>query len=285
MRVLYIAEIVGKSGIHSVKTALGPLKKEREIDFVIANADGATGGYGLGRNHSAYLRKLGVDVITGGEQFFYKKDMAENIEKAFFLLRPANLPSEMPGRGWRYYSVGKDGPRIVVLSLLGQSGFGRIHAANPYAYLESTIERLHKESATVILDFHAATTAEKYTMFFFADGQVSAIMGSGQRVPTADLQVTPHGTAFICDAGRSGSTESVAGFAPAVEIKRIMSGVPIRSEEFWARERFNAVLLDIDEATGKTRTAERIEIACDAPASSGANDDVPDDGGEAENAG
>ena len=263
MRILYIAEIVGKAGIFCVKSALSAVKREHAVDFVIANGDGATGGYGLGKNHSVYLRKLGVDVITGGDQFFFKKDMAEHIEKAFFLLRPANLPPEMPGRGWRHYSVNKSGPRVVVVSLLGQSGFGRIHASNPFSYLESMAERFHRDAATVIVDFHAMTTAEKYTMCYFADGLVSAVIGSGQRVATADLQLSARGTAFVCDAGRTGSQESVGGFDPAPEIKRLMTAVPNRSQEHWALPQLTALLLDVDPQTGKTSAVERLNVPCE----------------------
>ena len=110
MRVLYIAEIVGKPGVYCVKTVLSRLRKEQQIDFVIANGDGATGGFGIGKNHSIYLRKLGIDVITGGDQTFFKKDIAEHIDKAYYMLRPANMPPEMPGRGWRHYSVTPAGP-------------------------------------------------------------------------------------------------------------------------------------------------------------------------------
>lgn len=292
MRILYVAEIVGKPGIHCIKSALATLRKEREVDLVIANGDGATGGYGIGKNHTMYLRKLGVDVITGGDQTFYKKDMADHIDTAYHVLRPANLPPDMPGRGWRHYSVrpgdwkevensppedeSADGSpegepatpavQVAVVSLLGQSGYDRIHAASPYHWLNHTIDRLRKNAVAVILDFHALTTAEKYTMFHFADGMVTAVFGSGQRVQTADAQVLPSGTAVICDAGRTGSARSVAGFAPGPEIRGYTSGLPERSAECWDDLQLQGALLEVDPASGYVTAFEALQIPCAPPA-------------------
>ena len=102
IRVLYIGEIVGKAGVYCIKQALPKLKPELGINFVIANGEGATGGFGIGKNHSIYLHKLGIDVITGGEKIYYKKDMVPHIAKSPYILRPANYPPSNPGRGWRY---------------------------------------------------------------------------------------------------------------------------------------------------------------------------------------
>ena len=298
MRILYIAEIVGKSGLYTVKTVLPRLKKEKQIDFVIANGDGVTGGFGIGKNHSIYLRKLGVDVITGGDMTFFKKDMAEHIEKAYYMLRPANLPPERPGRGWRHYTVNAAGSperaeasgageahaddaqdrpaaddvpgappevRLAVVSLLGQSGFDRTHGSNPFTYLTNVLERLSKNSSAVIVDFHALTTAEKYTMFHHADGKVTAVLGSGQRVQTADAQVFPSGTAVICDAGRTGSQNSVGGMDPQPEIKKYLSRIPIRSEESWDQLELHGAILDLDLASGYVVGFEAVREECSPP--------------------
>ena len=159
-RVLCVGEIVGRTGIHTVKSVLPQIKKDMSIDFVIANGEGVTGGFGMGKNHSIYLRKLGIDVITAGEKVYYKKDMVEHIQKAPYILRPANYPPGNPGRGWRVYE--KDGTRIGVISLLGQSGFRRTHLSNPFTFLPDIVSRLKEDTPLIILDFHATTTAEKY---------------------------------------------------------------------------------------------------------------------------
>ncbi len=288
MRILYIAEIVSRPGIYVVKTLLSAFKKEKEIDFVIANGDAATGGYGIGKNHSVYLRKLGIDVITGGDQIFFKKDMVEHIDRAHYLLRPANLLPDTPGRGWRHYTVRpaewqeldgvavpetateetettRPGVKVVVLNLLGQSGFERAHANNPFVYFTNALDRLTKESSVVIVDFHALTTAEKYTMFHLADGKATAIIGSGQRVQTADAGVMPGGTAIICDAGRTGSRGSVNGFLPRPELQKFLTGIPTSSADSWEDLRLEGVIVDVDLASGYVNGVEAISQPCPAP--------------------
>ena len=187
MRVLYIAEIVGKVGIHAFKKGLSDLKQENPIDFVIACADGATGGNGLGRNHAGFLRKLGAQVLTTGECCFYKKDLVENLAKIPYVLRPDNLNREAPGVGSRIFKTGAkpSDPKIAIGVLLGQSGFQRLHGNNPFSVLPVLLERLRQETPYVIIDFHAEASAEKGTLFALAAGSCSAVIGSHNRVQTA----------------------------------------------------------------------------------------------------
>jgi metallophosphoesterase (TIGR00282 family) len=263
LRVLVIGEIVGKAGIYVIKTLLSDLRNELGVDFVIANGDGATGGFGIGKNHSIYLRKLGVDVITGGDQTFFKKDMVPHIDSAYYMLRPANYPPATPGRGWRYYNLPGD-TRIAVISMLGNSGFERVHVSNPYTYLPELAARARKETPNVIVDFHATTTAEKYTMFHHADGEVSAVIGTGTRVQTADATVFPKGTAVIGDAGRTGSKDSVAGLDPGPEIRKFLTGVPERSSDTWVNLELEGVLLELGE-DGAATAITPIQRSCPEP--------------------
>jgi len=244
-RVLCIGEIVGKTGVYTVKALLSRLKKEKSIDFVIANGEGTTGGFGIGKNHSIYLRKLGIDVITTGEKVYYKKDMVEHIQKAPYILRPANYPPGNPGRGWRIYE--KDGRKIGVISLLGQSGFRRTHLSNPFTFLPEIVSRLKDEAHMIVLDFHATTTAEKYTMFYLADGKVSAVAGTHNKALTADAQILPGGTAVICDTGRTGSLMSVGGLDPEVEIRKFLNQIPERSRNWGVLPELQGVIIEIGE--------------------------------------
>ncbi|GAB1482561.1 TIGR00282 family metallophosphoesterase [Treponema sp.] len=259
MKLLYIAEIVGKAGIYAVKTALPSLKKERNIDFTLACADGATGGYGLGRNHAAYLRKLGIDVLTTGECVYYKKDLVENIGRLPYILRPYNLTANAPGWGARSYQVA--GRKVAVAVFLGQAGFGRMHSDNPYAALPELLERLNRETPYVVVDFHASATAEKLSFFDLADGHCSAVLGSHSRVQSADERVLPGGTAVICDAGRSGSLDSVGGTDISSRIEEFKSGIPDWTRDAWARPELQGVLIEIGD-TGKALSIERIRIPC-----------------------
>lgn len=259
MRVLFVGEIVGKAGIFCIKQRLKELKETHQVDCVIANGDGATGGFGLGKNHSIYLRKLGVDVITSGEQIYYKRDMKDHLQQASYILRPANFPPGNSGRGWRTYTFGEE--QIGVVSLLGQSGYGRVHPTNPYSFLPEIVRRLKEQCSIILVDYHALTTAEKLTMFYHADGMVSAIVGTGTRVITADERISDKGTATICDAGRTGSIDSVGGLDPEIEIRKNMTQMPARSGDAWDRLEIQGVLMEF-ERDGRALSIERVQEAC-----------------------
>jgi len=259
MKILYIAELVGKAGIYSLKKVLPELKRERKVDFTIACADGATGGFGLGRNHAAYIRKLGVEVLTTGECAFFKKDLVENLPKMPYVLRPANLGAFAPGWGARVFTAGDN--KVGVICLLGQAGFDRTHADNPFTALPELVERLKRETPYVFVDFHAAATAEKLSLFRFADGRCSALVGSHSRVQTADEVVLPGGTAVICDAGRTGSLDSVGGNDPVPRIQEFLTGIPDWTKEAWARPALQGVLIELGP-DGKALSIERISVSC-----------------------
>ncbi|MGM0431076.1 MAG: TIGR00282 family metallophosphoesterase [Spirochaetota bacterium] len=262
IRILALGEIVGKPGIYTVKTALQQLKKEYNIDLVIANAEGATGGFGIGKNHSIYLRKVGVDVLTTGEKTFYKKDMVDHIAKAPYILRPANYPAKTPGRGWRTFEVGSR--QVAVVNLLGQGEFPRIHLSNPFSLLPVLLEKIHEITPYVIVQYHAATTAERKAMFFYADGRVSAVIGTHSKVMTADAELFPKGTAVITDNGRCGSTMSVGGLEPELEIRKYLTQIPERSNECWDALELQGALLTLDD-DGKAHDISTLQIPVKTP--------------------
>lgn len=224
LTVLYLAELCGKAGVFAVRKTLPALRQEYSPDLVVACADSCTGGSGLGVQHAVYLRKLGVDCLTMGEGAFYKRDMTDYYPRAPWVLRPANLPQDIPGRGWKLF----DSPsgRVAVIDLLGQSGFTRVHAENPLEALDRIAERARRETPYVIVDFHAVMTAEKRTLIRYADGKVGAVLGSHTKAQTADAAVSPGGTASISDCGRTGSLDSVGGMDPDVRVREFLSGVP-----------------------------------------------------------
>ncbi len=265
MRVLFIGEIVGKAGHFTLKHQLNRLVDEGGVDFVIANANGATGGFGLGKNHAITLRKKGIRVLTGGECTFYKKDIVEYLPKAPWILRPANLPPGIPGRGWGVYDTPMG--NIGVICMLGQAGYTRTHGNNPYTYLPEIVRKIKERTDIIILNFHATTSAERRTMAFHSDGLVSAMIGTGSRCQTADSTVLPGGTAIITDAGRTGSRESVYGMDSDTEMRILLTRVPERSKDGWGDLRLQGVLMDIGE-DGKSRSIEVLDIPCK---------EVPDD--------
>ena len=259
MRLLYVAEPVGKPGLFTLRHTLADLRAEFRPDFLWGGGDGATGGFGLGKNHAFYLHKLGLQAITLGECAFYKKDLHPALPTMNFVLRPANFPESAPGRGWRIYNT--PAGKVAVVSLLGQSGYNKTHLTSPFTTLEGLLDRLRRETPHILVDFHAVTTAEKGTFFHWADGKVSAVVGSHQKIPTADARILPRGTAVITDAGRTGSRQSVGGFAPAKEIERFLTGLPDKSEACWTDLTVQGIFVETEE-TGQARSVQPFQRSC-----------------------
>jgi len=257
MKVIYVAEIVGKSGVYAFRKGLDELKKRCPWDFMIVCADGATGGNGLGRSHAAYIHKLGADVITLGDCCFYKKDFTENIDKTSYALRPENLNSEAPGAGQKIFK--KNGGKIAAAAFIGQNCFNRLHANNPFTSLPLLLEQLRKQTPYVIVDFHAQASAEKKTFFYAADGLCSAVIGSHTRVQTSDETILPGGTAVISDAGRTGSIQSVGGCDTNSRINEYMCGIPGWTKESWEALELQGVYLDLGK-DGRAHSIERVRV-------------------------
>ncbi|MBN2628374.1 MAG: YmdB family metallophosphoesterase [Spirochaetales bacterium] len=260
MRVLFIGDIVGKGGIFTVKNLIPRIREEKKIDFTIAHCNGVTGGFGMGRNHAVYLHKLGIDCLTSGECIYYKKDILPFIGKSFFFLKPANLPPGTPGRGWSYFNVGKR--KIAVISMLGQNGYNKMHTNNPFTYAPDLIGKIKSQTPLILFHFNALTTAEKQTMFYLLDGEIGAVIGTGSRALTADGQVSGKGTAFITDAGRTGSLLSVAGLDREIEIRKQLTQIPERSGDAVEGLELQGVIIELDDSTGKALSLEVLRLPC-----------------------
>ncbi len=240
-----MGEIVGKTGVQAATKLLPRLKEELQFDFAVANGNGVTGGFGIGKNHAIMLSKKGIDIITSGECVYYKKDMIPFISKAPFLLRPANYPPGSPGRGWGIFE--KEGKTLGLINLLGQSGYDRVHPSNPFSYVNDLIEKVKTFTPHILINFHAPTTAEKKTMAAIVDGHASAIIGTGAKALTADGRISGRGTAAITDAGRCGGLHSVGGFLPDIEIQKFMNQIPERSKDPEGTAEFQGVFLELNE--------------------------------------
>lgn len=252
MKFLYIAEIVGKPGIWSVKTMMPFLKKEFNPDFTVMNVNSATGGNGIGKQHAGYLHKLGGNVLTAGSSVFLKKDLCANIEKTPYVIRPANLAETSPGKGFIIRHTGKTSGggagEAAVISLAGTFAPSRLHAENPFACFSRIIGDIRKKTPFILVDIHALMTAEKRAFFYHAEGKVSAVIGSGGKVQTTDGGILPGGTAVITDAGRTGSLVSVGGSSPAPKIFEYLTGIPDWTKDCWKNPAVQGVCVTTDRA-------------------------------------
>ena len=258
VRILFLGEITGRPGITAIRKGLPELKKKYSIDYTVANGEGATGGFGIGRATAIQLSKMGIDLITGAEKLFFKIDMVEFIQKAGFVLRPANYPPQCPGRSYRIVTL--NDRKFAFINLQGNSMFQRQSIQNAFSSIDMLLKKLSEKEpeAIILLQFHAATTAEKKTMRFFLDGRAAAVIGTHTKVQTADEMVTPSGLAYITDNGRVGSFMSVGGFDPETEIRKLRSQLPVRSQECWEDGIIEGVVVDIDEESGKSTGIHRI---------------------------
>lgn len=264
MKVLILGEIVGKAGLMAVRDLLRPLKKEKGIDLVIANAEGVTSGYGIGVQHAMTLFKYGIDVITGGEKIFYKLDMQDFIGRKDRILRPANYPEAVAGRGARFVNVGED--KVFVLNLLGNADMLSTHLANPFIMADSMVSKAQAETPYIFVVFHASTTAEKGVMGYELDSKASAVIGTHCKVMSADSRILSGGTAFISDNGRCGSFMSVGGFKPENEVHKMVYSTFMRSFECFDDIRLQGVLVTVGR-DGKSQWIERIDVKDTASAS------------------
>lgn len=256
--ILILGEIVGRAGIGALKNGLRDIKDKYSIDYTIANAEGATNGFGLGKAHAIQLGKIGIDLITGGEKLFFKPDLVEFIPKNGFMIRPLNYPPQTPGKSTK--SIMINGKRYLVISLQGNSLLNRQNLQNAFISIDGYLRKVSDEAdhPAVIVIFHAATTAEKATMFHFLDGRAAAVIGTHTKVMTADQCISENGTAYISDNGRVGSFMSVGGFSPDVEIHKFLSQIPERSREAWDDVRMQGVIVTINHDTGMATAIKTI---------------------------
>ena len=256
-----MGEIVGRCGTGVIKTILKKYRAEHDIDFVIANGEGVTNGFGLGFMNAQTIKyNMGVDVFTLGEKAFYKMDMVENISRKDWILRPFNYPEDVPGRGIRYYVV--NDKKICIINLLGMMGFNNPHLNNPFLVIEPLVDKARENTNLIVVMIHAQATAEKKAMFKLLEGKVSAVLGTHTKVLTADSQLS-RGTAYITDLGRCGATESVGGFDPETEIKMYRTQVNARSKESWAKPEMQGVVVTFDKDSGAATDIEPVKIPVD----------------------
>ena len=248
MKILFIGDIVGKICRRMVKDYLSDFVNKYHVDFVIANGENVTHGKGLLRHHYFELIESGVDVITLGNHYDSKKDLRRYIDSVDRLIRPINLTHEYPGEGSAVYDV--NGVSIRVINVLGAAMMNE-EVNNPYYSLLELLD--NEEGATInIVDFHAEATGEKICLAYALDGKVSAVLGTHTHVQTKDARILENGTAFISDVGMTGFSGGALGFDKDTVVGKLMYG---HKDPFQIPDEgkgiFSAVVLDVDELTGK----------------------------------
>lgn len=264
MKILFIGDIVGQPGRRAVKNLLPRLKLRHALDFVVANGENSAGGNGITQGTANELLEAGVDVITSGDHVWDQKEIMEMIDKESRFLRPLNYPPGVPGRGAAVFELpGK--PPVGILNVQGRTFMPALE--NPFEMAEAAVWKLREKAKVILVDMHAEATSEKIAMGRMLDGLVSAVVGTHTHVQTADEQIFPGGTAFLCDAGFTGPHESILGREIEPVIRRFKTSMPQRFEVARGRIMLQGVLLEVDENTGRAVSIVRVcEALPDVPA-------------------
>ena len=255
MKILFIGDTVGKAGCAIVHQYLKHLQEDLQADLTILNCENAAGGFGVTPKLADEFFDWGIDVLTSGNHIWDKKEIMPYLGKNLRLLRPANYPPDNPGRGVAIVKT-RSGEEAAVLNLQGRVFMPVID--DPFRVADAELSKLPKHIKIIFVDMHGEATAEKVAMGWYLDGRVSAVVGTHTHVPTADETILPGGTAFITDVGMAGPFFSVIGVVKEDVIKRFLTSIPDKFESASQDARLNAVFVDVNSATGKARTIERI---------------------------
>jgi 2',3'-cyclic-nucleotide 2'-phosphodiesterase len=257
MRILFIGDIVGKPGRQAVEGILEKLISDYGIEFTIANGENAAGGMGITPPVAIDILDLGVDVLTSGNHIWAKKEIIPFLDEESRILRPANYPAQVPGRGAGIYQL-SNGKKVGVLNLEGRVFMKNLDC--PFRVGEKEIEILRQQTNIIIVDFHAEATSEKMAMGWFLNGKVSAILGTHTHVQTSDERILNEGTAYITDVGMTGPLASVIGIRKQVALERLLTQIPWKFDVATEEIELQGVVVEIDSNTGKSKDIKRIRM-------------------------
>ncbi len=253
MKILFLGDVVGRAGREAVLENVHALRKKYSADVCIANCENAAGGFGLTREHTETLLRAGVDIFTTGNHVWSKKEIIKLFD-SFPVLRPHNLPESDPGRGVYFYETDR-GETLCVINLLGRL-YIDMPTRSPFSMLTDILKTV--ETPHIFVDFHAEATSEKKALGFYADGRVSAVVGTHTHVQTADETILPGGTAYITDAGMCGAVHSVLGAAVEPAVQRFTSSLRRPFEVAVGKHQVSGVFVETD-GNGRAFRIERIQ--------------------------
>lgn len=254
MNVLMIGDVVGHTGCDHLRRVLPAVKRQYAVDITIVNGENSADGNGILPVSARHIMDSGADVITGGNHTFRRPEAVNLLEQNACVLRPANYPPGTPGHG--IYTVDKGRFRLTVINLMGTAYLENLPC--PFAALDALLAQEHAPACLV--DFHAEATAEKQALAYYADGRISALIGTHTHVQTADPQILPGGTGYLTDVGMTGPIHSVLGVKPELSIQKMRTKLPVRFATADGPCRMDGVLLTINNTTGKTEAISTIRI-------------------------
>jgi metallophosphoesterase (TIGR00282 family) len=257
MRLLFIGDIVGAPGVQIVRRAVPRLRAREGIDLVVANAENAAGGSGLYPNTLRQLKAAGVDAVTMGDHLYRKMDLVSALTGDGPIVKPANFPASAPGRD-HVVVTARSGEQVAVVSVLGRTFMRPVDC--PFRAADRVLAQLPPDVKCIIVDAHAEATADKYLLAHHLKGRVSAVLGTHTHVPTADEQVFPEGTAFVCDVGMTGPYEGVLGRKADRVLSFTLTFVPTPFEVATGDVRLGGAVVDVDGATGKATAIRRLVV-------------------------
>ena len=260
MKILFIGDVVGRAGRQALSSRLHRLVDEHRVDLVVANGENAAAGFGLTANIVTELLDLGIDVLTSGNHIWDKREICDCLDRQERLLRPANYPPGLPGRGAGIFATSA-GLQVGVVNLEGRVFMSNLDC--PFRAAEQLIEEMRRRTPIILVDFHAEATSEKMALGCYLDGRVSAVVGTHTHVQTADERILPGGTAYITDAGMTGSRDAVIGIRKELAIEKFLTQQPVRFEVAKKDPWLCGVLIEVDEKTGLALKVERIQQATD----------------------
>ncbi|QWV92563.1 TIGR00282 family metallophosphoesterase [Geomonas oryzisoli] len=259
VKLLFIGDVIGKPGREALSRELHRIVDRHMVDLVIANGENAAGGFGLTEETAQDLFKCGVQMITSGNHIWDKKDALEYIKREDRIVRPANYPDGTPGKGTTIVKT-PGGVKVGILNLEGRVFMNNLDC--PFRCADKEIAKLKEETPIIFVDFHAEATSEKVSLGWYLDGRVAAVIGTHTHVQTADERILTAGTAYMTDAGMTGSFDSVIGVKKEEAILKFVTQRPSKFEVAKKDIRINAVAIEVDERTGLALNIERINIAC-----------------------
>jgi metallophosphoesterase (TIGR00282 family) len=262
MRILFLGDIFGKPGRRAVAALLTDLRKELGIDFCIANGENAAGGAGINRDIVDELLTSGIDVLTGGNHTWDRREGYKVLDDELPVLRPANYPSEAPGRGVGVYPCGDE--QIAVVNLVGRIFLPPVDC--PFRTVDAILESLASVTSIIVVDVHAEATSEKQALGWYLDGRASLLVGTHTHVQTADACILPRGTAYITDAGMTGPHDSIIGVRKELALQKLRTHLPVRYQPADGGIRLEGVWVELDPASGRVTAVEAIRRPLDGEA-------------------